>query len=75
MYIVNFLDPTYYLQFNTSITYRFLIFDRNPNEEEEKPDELLYLLNPDNNLRSILDFDEITIVRFIGANIAMIKLR
>lgn len=44
---------------------------RNSNKEEEKPSKFLYLLNPDDKLQSILNFDEIMIVRFTGIRIGI----
>jgi len=44
---------------------------RNPNKEEEKPSKLLYLLNPDDKLQSVLNFDEIILVRFTGIDIGI----
>jgi len=52
---------------------------RNPNKEEEKPSVFLYLVNLDDKLQSVLNFNEIMVVRFtgigIGISIAMIKFR
>ena len=44
---------------------------RNPNEEEEKFSEFLYLLSPDDKLPSILDFDKIMVVRFTNIGIVI----
>jgi len=49
----------------------FLPSSSNPNEEEEKPIIFLYLLNLDDKLQSVLDFDEIMIVRFTGISISI----
>jgi len=48
----------------------FLYSSRNPNKEEEKPSEFLYL-NPDDKLQSVLDFDEIIIIRFSSIGIGI----
>jgi len=49
--------------------------DRNPNKEEEKLSEFFYFLNPDDKLQSVLNFNEIMVVRFtsIGVGIGMIQ--
>ena len=72
---VNFFDLTYGLQLMLAILINFSPSNRNPNKEAGKLSKFLYLLNLGNKLQSILDFDEITVVRFSDVGIGMTQIR
>jgi len=55
----------------------FLPSNGNPNKKEEKSSEFLYLLNPNDKMQSVLNFDEIIVVRYtdIDIRIGMTQFR